>query len=161
MKIAVLFAVLSLSCGFCLADDSDATLRRWLSVSDFVVAGTIVTEPIGILTEAGVPNYNCRFTVSDVCKGDASLKGRSIKVSIMRFEMDERDQHPLIKKDAVCILFLKKDGEGNASEWTTSDFWFGIQHPSPWMVKSLRRLDRENTAQRGRAFLLDCRTSLT
>ena len=95
---------------------------------------------MGLLGEAGVPNYICVFDFSDVGKGDAKLKGKTIRVNIKRFEMDKKDHHPLIAKDAECILFLKMEGAGASPHWVTADFWFGIQHPSPWMVKSLKRL---------------------
>ncbi len=141
--ITVTVVALVLATGLCRADDSDDTLRLYLSKTDLVVLGTIVSEPIGEYDESGVPNYICEFKVSDVCKGDAELKGKTIRVNIKRFEMDKKDHHPLIKKDAECILFLKKEGSGTIPQWVTTDFWFGIQHPIPWMVKSLKRLAKE------------------
>ena len=138
--ISILITTLVLLGNVCHAAGSDDTLRLFLSKSDLVVLGTIVTEPTGVFSEAGVPNYICQFKVSDVCKGNAELKGKTIRVNIMRFEMDKKDHHPLIKKDAECILFLKNRGEGAIPQWVTTDFWFGIQQPIPWMVKSLKRL---------------------
>jgi len=141
--IAILATAVVLSFGVCHADDSDDTLRLFLSKSDLVVSGTISSEPWGLISGDGVPTYICEFNVSDVCKGDADLKDKTIKVNIRRFEMDKNDRHPLIKKNAECILFLKKGPKGNTPVWTTSDFWFGIQHPIPWMVKSLKRLAKQ------------------
>jgi hypothetical protein len=129
-----IFAVLPV-----LADDGDETLNGYLSKADLVVVGKITADPMAIIHESGVPNYICEFLVSDVLKGDAKLKGQVIKVNIMRFEMDEKDKHPLIKKDGECILFLKKAAPDIPS-WVTVDFWFGVQNPSPWMVRSLKRL---------------------
>ena len=106
--VAVLTVVLTLISGVCLADEGDDTLRAYLAKSDLVVLGTITSEPAGIIDEIGVVNYSCQFKVSEVCKGDTKLKGKTIKVNIMRFEMDKMDHHPLIKKNAECILFLKK-----------------------------------------------------
>jgi hypothetical protein len=127
----------------CHADNSDDTLRFYLSKTDLVVLGTIMSEPMGIFHEDGVPNYICQFKVSDVCTGDAKLKGKTIKVNIKRFEMNKKDHHPLIKKDAECILFLKQESDTTIPQWATTDFWFGVQHPFPWLVKSLKRLAKQ------------------
>ncbi len=123
------------------ADEGD-TLNRLLSKSDLVVLGKITTEPHGVISRSGVPNYICEFHVQDVLKGDAKLKDQVIEVNIMRFEMDAKDKHPLIKKDSECILFLKSATPDTPS-WVTADFWFGVQHPSPWMARSLKRLAGE------------------
>ncbi len=137
----LLAAVLLLLPAVVIADSSDDTLEFYLSKSDLVVLGTIVKDPFVIFSEEGVPNYICDFKVRDVLKGNAKLKGQTIKVNIKRFEMDEKDKHPLIKKDSECILFLKmRDG---VPSWETADFWFGIQYPSPTMAKSLKRLAKE------------------
>jgi len=143
-RIALLVLVCSVLTPFlAVADSGDDTLRLYLSKSDLVILGTIVSEPMGITDESGVPNYICEFKVSDVCKGNAELKDNTIKVNIKRFEMKDEDHHPLIKKDAECILFLKQEPKGNTPTWTTSDFWFGIQHPIPWMLNSLKRLTKQ------------------
>ena len=120
-------------------DSGDDTLKSFLSKSDLVVMGKITSEPIGITSEAGVPNYICEFRVQDVLKGDGKLKDQVIKVNIVRFEMDAKDKHPLIKKDGECILYLKS-ATPNTPSWVTADFWFGVQHPSPWMARSIKRL---------------------
>ena len=142
-RIAIIVAALALAVSLCHADDGDDTLRLYLSKSDLVVLGTIVSEPEGHWLEAGVPNYICEFKVLDVCKGDAKLTGKTINVNIKRFEMHKKDRHPRIKKDAECILFLEQEGEGNTPHWVTTDFWFGIQHPIPWMIRSLKRLAKQ------------------
>ena len=121
------------------ADDSDDTLKFYLSKSDLVVLGRILNDPLAISGRDGVPNYICEFKVSDVLKGDEKLKGETIRVNIVRRELNKKDKHPLIKKDAECILFLKKADNAMPS-WETADFWFGIQYPSPVMAKSLKRL---------------------
>lgn len=146
--IAILATALALSVGVCHADGSDDTLRLFLSKSDLVVSGTIISEPAGIISEIGVPNYICQFKVSDVCKGDPRLKGETIGVNFKRFEMNKKDHHPLIKKDAQCILFLKNEGTEKKPGWVTTDFWFGIQHPIPWMVKSMKRLAKEKMSNK-------------
>ena len=148
MKILAIFilacALLAPTLSF--ADASDDTLKFYLSKSDLVVQGTILNEPAGLFDEAGVPNYYCEFSVSDVLKGDSELKGKTIKVNIIRFEMDKKDHHPLIKKNAECILFLKKT-KGNVPSLETADFWFGVHHPSPWMARSLKRLAKEKSVE--------------
>ncbi|MFA6176432.1 MAG: hypothetical protein WC765_07630 [Phycisphaerae bacterium] len=125
-------------------DSGDDTLKSFLSKSDLVVIGRITAEPIGINDEDGVPNYICRFRIQDVLKGDGKLKDQAIKVNIMRFEMDAKDRQPLIKKDGECILFLKS-ATPSAPAWVTANFWFGMQHPSPWMARSLKRLATEKS----------------
>jgi len=120
-------------------DTGDDTLKSFLSKSDLVVMGKITSEPIGMIFESGAPNYICEFRVQDVLKGDGKLKDQVIKVNIMRFEMDAKDKHPLIKKDGEGILFLKS-ATPNTPAWVTADVWFGVQHPSPWMAGSLKRL---------------------
>jgi hypothetical protein len=124
------------------ADDGDDTLRAWLTKSELVVAGQIVSEPIGITHETGVPNYLCDFKVADVLKGDATLAGTTIAVNIVRFELAEKDKSPLVKKDAECILFLKNVSP-DKPVWRTADMWFGLQPASPWLARSLKRLDAE------------------
>ena len=144
MKYSILIlALVILPILTCRADDSDNTLKFYLSKSDVVVVGKIVSEIGGVITEEGVPNYICDFAIQDVIKGDETLKDKTIKVNITRFELDKEDKHPLLKKDSKCILFLKKANEGSTPEWETADFWFGIQHPFPTMIKSLKRVIKE------------------
>jgi len=144
MKYSVLIlALLILPAFICFADTSDDTLNFYLSKSDLVVVGKIVSEVGAVIDELGVPNYICDFEIQDVIKGDEGLKDRTIKINIMRFEIDKEDKHPFIKKDSKCLLFLKKANEGNTPAWETADFWFGIQHPFPTMIKSLKRLAKE------------------
>lgn len=128
------------------ADDADDGLRFYLSKSDVVVLGTIKGEPERIVEEVGVPNYICQFTVTGVAKGDADLKGKTLAINIVRFELNEKDRHLLIKKDAECILFLKKQRSGKVPQLTSADYWFGVQQPSLLMFKSLSRLAKETIA---------------
>ena len=122
------------------ADSGDDTLAYFLSKSELVVIGTINDELIGVATENGVLHYVCDFAISDVLKGDKALDGKLLRINIKRFEIVDEDRHPLLKKDAECIVFLKTQPQGTIPHWTTADFWFGIQQPSPWMAKSLKRL---------------------
>ncbi len=124
------------------ADSGDDTLEFFLSKSDVVMMGKITSEPIGVNDEVGVPNYNCEFLVQEALKGDSKLKEQFIKVNIMRFEKDVKDKHPLIRTDGECILFLKSAVPSEPT-WVTADYWFGVQPPSPWMARSLRRLAAE------------------
>jgi hypothetical protein len=136
------------------ADDSDDTLRFYLAKSELVIEGQIVSEPFGVSNEAGVVNYPCDFKVSDVLKGDTALSGKTIHVNIIRFEMGEKDKHPLVKKDAACILFLK-DASPDKPSRVTADMWFGVQQPSPWMTRSLKRVATE-MADRTKEFGIAC-----
>jgi hypothetical protein len=122
-----------------LADESDDTLRFYLSKSDFVVLGEITTVPFRIVEEVGVTNYYCEFRVAEILKG-RKLGTDTINVDIVRFELDKQDQLSELKKNGKCILFLKNAGSGEKPTWQTADFWFGFQHPSPWMTRSVRRL---------------------
>ncbi|MEI9896475.1 MAG: YfbK domain-containing protein [Chthoniobacter sp.] len=121
------------------ADGGDDTLKFYLSKSDIVVLGTIVSEPIGIVDEVGVVNYVCDFKVSETLKGDVPAKDAVTRVTIVRFERDATDRHPLIKKGGECILFLKKTA-GATPALQTADFWFGVQYPSNWMGSAVKRL---------------------
>ncbi len=141
-KLIILSLILSLVPTLSRADADDDTLRFYLSKSDLVVIGKIVSEPRGVMLEAGVPNYLCDFEVEDVLKGNNKLAANVIKVNIMRFELDKKDRHPLIKKNSRSILFLKQQSEGTTPPRATSDFWFGIQHPFPSMAESLKRLSK-------------------
>ena len=110
MRRQTILALLTISFLFLAAhaDEGDDTLKFCLSKSDLAVLGVIVSEPTAISDEAGVFNHICDYKVSDVLKGDASLKGKTIRVNIVRFELDKKDRHPLLKKDGECILFLKR-----------------------------------------------------
>lgn len=118
-------AIIMIACSIALtsaADDGDDTLRFYLSKSGTVVLGSIKSESESIIDEAGVPNYICQFAVTDVAKGDAQLKDRTIAINIIRFELSKKDRHPLIKKDAECIVFLRKQRPGNIPQFATADF---------------------------------------
>ena len=128
---------------FVVADEGDDTLRSMLAKADLVTLGKLVSEPAGIIDKPGVPHYICDFAVEAVLKGDASLTNTTIKVTITRFEMGEKDHHPLIRKDSRCILFLKKQRPGTTPTWATADLWLGVQHPFPWLAHSLKRLANE------------------
>lgn len=121
------------------ANESDDTLKFYLSKSSLVVFGTITSNPTAISEEAGVINHYCEFKIQNVLKGNQNLENQVIKINIQRFESKEKDKHPLVKKDSECIVFLKKPIP-NAISWVTSDFWFGVQNPSPWMIRSLQKL---------------------
>lgn len=143
------------ACPVARADEGDDTLRGWLAKADVVVAGQIVSEPVGFSFELGVVNYPCDFKVADVLKGDAKLAGQTIKVNIVRFERDAKDKSPLIQKNAECILFLKQYGQEKPA-WRTADFWFGIQPGSPWLARSLKRIAPLMTDRTG-DYNLHCR----
>jgi ankyrin repeat protein/thiol-disulfide isomerase/thioredoxin len=121
------------------ADESDDTLRHWLAKSEVVVAGTIASEPIGIVTEAGVVNYSFEFRVSETLCG--TWKGEpTLRAGVVRFENDPRDRLPYLKQDSWCILFLKSAGERTIPAWTTADFWFGVQPYSAPLARAIKRL---------------------
>ncbi len=121
------------------ADEGDDTLKYFLSKSDCVASGTIISEPIGVVYEAGVVEYICDFKVTEVLKGDAMTNGVTARVVIVRFEQDASDRHPLIKKGGDCILYLKT-ASGSIPKLRTADFWFGVQYPNSSLMRSLKRL---------------------
>jgi len=127
--------------------DSFDTLKFLLNKSDLVVLGKIASVPLGFSTEAGVVNYVCDFEVSDVLKGDDAVDGKTIKITIIRFEQNEKDRHPLVKREAQCIVFLKEQPRGSTPHWNTADVWFGIQYASPWMARTLKQLAKESSKQ--------------
>ena len=79
-----------------VADSSDDTLSFFLSKSELVVVGKIASEPMGVYSEAGVPNYICAFEISEVLKGgppkttkiDDSIAGK-IPAIYAEFFMDK------------------------------------------------------------------------
>ena len=135
---AVALGVLALATSV-VADDSDDTLRSYLAKSDLVVLGEITSEPSEFRKEIGIANYVCDFKVADVLKGKL-LAEKTLTVKIARFERDEDDRIPELKNGGKCILFLKRAANGETPSWKTADFWFGLQRPSPWMARSLKRL---------------------
>lgn len=131
---------------FAVADDGDDTLRFYLSKSDVVLLGEFTSEPIGAIKEAGVIHYQADCKISQLIKGEAlgeRRAGGTVKVNMVRFEQEAEDQFPELKKGGKCILFLKCNDRQATPSYITSDVWFGVQRPSPWMAKSLSRLATE------------------
>lgn len=130
------------------ADEGDDTLRMYLSKSDIVVAGELLSEPKGRASEAGVVHLSFRFRVTDVLKGKA-VDDRDILVAIARYELMSGDDLPWVRKGAKATLFLRKRStkKGTGPELSGADMWFGIQ-PANWtMQKSLKRLAGEAAAK--------------
>ena len=146
MRIAHLIAAGLLLPLVAHADHSDDTLKFYLAKSDLVVLGTIKNEPVGNTSVAAVVGYDCNVEVADVLKGDQTLKGKTIRLGIVRFESGENDQYPPIKKNTKCILFLKQFGAPEEKSWGTTDLWFSVQYPNSMMAKSLKRLARQEAA---------------
>jgi hypothetical protein len=141
MKSTVIAAVLM---GWLLApaafgDAGDETLGFYLAKSPLVALGVLINEPTGVRDASGVTSYDGLFRVDYVLKGDATLRGSTIKVSIRRVELDAKDRPSQLKKDGECILFVHKAETGEPS-WETVDYWFAVQPASPAMARSLKRL---------------------
>ena len=143
-NIVLLSVVLTLATGLCFADD---TLKSYLGKSELVVIGKITTLSVGEYKAIGVLYSTCEFRIADVLKGDASLKAKTIRVKVKRYELSAEDKHPLLKKDSECILFLKNAGTKENPSWKTADFWFAIQYPSPMMASSLKQLAKETAEE--------------
>lgn len=145
MYVFALIIALATSVG--RADEGDDTLRFYLSRSDVAVVGSIVGKPQLTIDERGVANFYCDVRVADICHGDAKYLGKTIHVNIHRFWNPGEKLHPLIKKDAECLLFLKLESDGAIPEFATADFWFGLQHPSESMARSLKRISAKQVAR--------------
>ena len=130
----------------CLGDDGDDTLNFYLSRSDLVVRGEIVSHPVGLVLESAVVNYICDVRIAEVFKGKGPGTD-TIAVTIVRFELEEGDMLPDLKKGGQGVLFLKAADAGATPAWRTADVWFGFQRPAPWMVRSLKRLAEEAAAK--------------
>ena len=131
-------------------DSGDDTLAYYLSKSALVVMGSLQNPSGGARDEMGVISYAGEFRVDYVLKGDAALKGSTIRIALRRYELDEKDRHPLIKHEGDCILFLRK-AEANQDAWETVDYWFGVQPASAAMARALKRLakDKAGTPRTG------------
>ena len=146
MRIALTLLLLITSCcSVAPAADGDDTLRLLLSKSPLIVVGKIEEHSLGARYEAGVANHLCTVSVTEVLHGDPNLKDKDLKVNIVRMEYDAKDRHPLIRKEAECLLFLT--WTKNTPSCETSDAWFGIQHASPAMTKALAQLSAELKAK--------------
>ncbi len=121
-----------------LADDSEDTITYFVSKSDCVVAGTIVGEPLRIVSEPGRVEYFCDFSVVEIYKGDGITTGVT-RVVISRSEQDESDLRPIISKGMACVLFLKFD-PNRIPKLRTADLWFGIQPSSLILSRYLEGL---------------------
>src|SRR5262249_39193142 len=69
MRTAMGIALILALAAPAFADDSDDTLRFFLSKSDLVVVGAITSQPFGTVTEVGVVHYICDFGITQVLKG--------------------------------------------------------------------------------------------
>lgn len=157
MKALLSCILLLASATAAFGDTDDDTLQYYLSKSNFVVMGEIVSEPAGASSETGVIHYGCNFKVSQAVRGfnrggkkDEIKADSQIKVDIIRFEMNDADKCPEIKKGGKCILFVKEVNNGTPV-WKTADFWFGVQRASPWMMRSLARLTDEIQSKEGKS----------
>jgi len=131
------------------ADDSDDTLRFYMKQSDLIVSGTIISEPEGLVTEAGVVNWICKFKVKDTLHG-TKPKEETIDVNIVRFEIHKKDHPSYLKKNSECILFLKNVSKTEKPSWKSADMWFGIQPYLPMMERSIKRLSEQEKKKRDR-----------
>ena len=147
MRIAIVAGlVLILTAAVC-AYGSEETLRYFLAKSDLVVLGEIASEPTRTSEEVGVVYYLCDFQIADVLSARKPTE-ESIRVKITRFEADEADRMPELKKGCRCILLLKNVGGNEQPKWETADVWFGFQRPSPSLATTLKRLASPEKAER-------------
>jgi len=141
MKTAISLALLLLCPCVVRADDSDDTLRFYLSKSELAVVGQVLDEPFGITSEAGVDNYVCRIRVVEHLAGTA-LKANVLRANVVRFS----DTGGVPRKDAKYILFLKSHAR-NIPSWETADVWFGILPYHGGTARSIERVARMMTEE--------------
>lgn len=135
LGLALLLTTPLLACG------SDATLRFYLAHSEVVVLGEVVSDISSATEEVGSVSYFCDFQIAEVLRGQGPADNK-IAVNIARFELSDADRLPELKRGYRCILFLNNQGTRKTPRWQTADVWFGVQHPSLSLAKSLRRLAR-------------------
>lgn len=115
------------------ADDSDDTLRFYLSKAQLVIGCEVLDEPIGLVTEAGVTNYICQVRILSVLHGACDKE--KLRVNVVRFDGTGR----IPKQDGKCILFLRNVAL-DTPEWQTADFWFGIMDYHERNAAALKRV---------------------
>ena len=131
--------------GLAVAGDPEETLRFYLAKSDVVVLGEFTSEPIHKSNKFG-SHDQADFKIAQLLKWDApgeAQVGGTIKVHIMRFELEPEDRLPELKKGGKCFLFLECHDLKPAPSYITADIWFGVQRPNPFMGKSLSRVAAE------------------
>jgi hypothetical protein len=146
MRTAIGFGLVLVLAAPNFVSSSDDTLRFYLAKSDLVVLGEIRSEVTRSSEEVGAVYYACEFRIADVLKGRKQAD-ESIHIIVTRFELDEGDRLPELKKGCKCILFLKNTGSGEKPRLETSDVWFGFQRPSPSMARLLKKLAAEEKSK--------------
>ena len=137
---ALCCAISAVASGLDWEDYTLGALRFLLDRSDLIVVATIMNEPTRHTTEPGPFQYNCKIAIKRVMKGDNSLEGKQIEVGFVRGERSAEDRHPLITKNAGCMLFLKRElGEGFV-KWISADLWLGVQPVNSVMADALAEL---------------------
>ena len=128
------------------ANAGDETLEFYLAKSDLVVFGVILNKRGPTFYEEGVPNYYSEFKVDEVLKGTNELRGKTIKINIVRLAIREKyidSYQDLIKEGGERIVFLKEIPQNENPAWRTADVWFGVQYPSSTMGDAIKRLTKE------------------
>jgi hypothetical protein len=146
MRMAMVFGLVVVLAAPAFVRGSDDTLRYFLSKSDLVVLGEITSNASRSSEEVGAVNYACDFQMAEVLKGRKPAD-EAIPVIVTRFELEEGDRLPELKKGCKCILFLRNTGTGDKPRWETADVWFGFQRPSPSMARVLKKLAAEKNAR--------------
>jgi hypothetical protein len=122
-------------------------LRLLVAKSDLVVTGTVKEDPVGTEDQPGVVTYSFRFKVTDVLKGEKVGKGK-LTVAVTRFEQEDKDRLPLLRKGRKCILFLKKERPGTYPFWGTVDYWFSVQRYGPTMAEGIKDWAKEEAKRK-------------
>jgi hypothetical protein len=125
-----------------LAEHGDQTLQYFMSNCTVVVSATIASQPERKTDEAGLVRYAFDVEIAEVLHargGSWFEKQDRIRVGMTRYEMNEQDALPFLKKDARCILFLSVWAETGVA-----DPWFGVQPYNIHMANRLKELSKQN-----------------
>jgi hypothetical protein len=149
IRTSAAFAMLmvgGLLTGTAAADEGDDTLRSYLAHAEVVLDATVEELDGPVHLELGVAHYLPEVRIHAVIKGAVADAKEPLRVEIVRFEMEEGDALPYLKKGARLVLFLRAQKPGNTPALVTADMWSGVQPYGPWLVRRLVALQQPPTA---------------
>jgi hypothetical protein len=128
--------------GTAAADEGDGTLRSYLAHAEVVLDATVEELDGPVHHELGVAHYLPEVRIHAVIKGAVADAKEPLRVEIVRFEMEEADALPYLKKGARVVLFLRAQKPGHTPALVTADMWSGVQPYGPWLVRRLVALQQ-------------------
>lgn len=103
----------------------NTNMKRLVESSETIVAGEIITEPIGEVDEIGVKYYLFKVRVTESLKG-GTMVGKVILVTQERFEATDYEKPPHFVKGAKIVAFGGPISIGDSPHLSVSDAWFGV-----------------------------------